>query len=443
MTKKTAIIAGGGVAGLAAAVFLDELGFEVSLFEKKPILGGRAYSFADKKTGCVVDNGQHLLIGAYHETIGLLERVGAKHKLTISVPTKIPLCFSKKKRAAFEILNVPPPFGIFVGFLKSSLFSLREKFLLFKIGKILNQIKNSKKPLPQGQTVREWLISCGQTPDLIRHFWEILTLATLNDSVDFACAAHLVTVLLKSFFSGRQDGFLIFPKTGLSELFAEPISHYLKWRGQDVRTSLGLERVNILDNRVQSFVLSDGLVQKADLFVCALPPHRLSQVLPETFVTHHEGLKRIKDFSYSPIVSINLFYDQNFMTDPFLGSSHTKVHWFFNKNRIFSSHEKLTHIVGVISGAREFLDKDREEIVAIARQDLEDLYPGFKNAKLKHATVTIERQATVSFGTESCKWRPKQKILDNFYVIGDWTDTGLPATIESAVVSAKKIRAGF
>ena len=439
MTKKTAIIAGGGIAGLAAAVFLDELGFRVTLFEKKPIFGGRAYSFSDKKTGCVVDNGQHLLIGAYHETISLVERVGAKHKLQTQIPTKVPLCFEGGRRADFKIANAPPPLGILSGFLKCPLFSIREKFLLFKLGKTLRKMKSGKKPLPENQTVREWLESCGQTPRLIRNFWEILTLATLNDTIDFACASHLVVVLLKSFFSERQDGFLIFPKVGLSELFVEPILDYLKLRGQTVQTSIGLEKINILDHRAQSFVFSDGSVKKADLFISALPPHRLLKVLPEAFVSTQKDLKRIKDFSCSPIVSINLFYDQNFMTDTFLGSSHTKVHWFFNKDQIFSKRETTTHIMGVISGAREFLDKGREEIIAMARQDLESLYPKFRNAKLEHATVTIERQATVSFGVESHQWRPEQKILDNFYVIGDWTKTGLPATIESAVMSAKKI----
>ncbi|MDO8520432.1 MAG: oleate hydratase, partial [Deltaproteobacteria bacterium] len=88
--KKVCII-GGGFAGLASAVFLDNLGFEVTLFEKKPILGGRAYAFQDKKTGDWVDNGQHLLIGAYHETLKLLGNIGATRHLKIPEKTEVTL----------------------------------------------------------------------------------------------------------------------------------------------------------------------------------------------------------------------------------------------------------------------------------------------------------------------------------------------------------------
>lgn len=437
--KKSALIAGGGVAGLAAAVLLDEAGYDVSLFEKKPILGGRTFSFQDPKTGAVLDNGQHLLIGAYHETFKLLEKVGAKSRVQMKVPTVVPLDFGGGCRGDFKVSNLPPPLGLLGAVLRFPLFSLAEKWQILKLGLALKKIKSGKIPRPKNQTVREWLLQNGQSENLIKNFWSILVLATINDSVDVVCADLLVEVLLRSYFAGPQDGFLVFPRAGLSEVLVEPVQRYLEMRGQNVVTGLGLKEIKILNNRVQGFVMDDGSTKTADLYVCALPPHRLLNVLPKPFVDARPDLSAIKDFSFSPIVSINFFYDQDHMPDEFIGASTTTVHWFFNRCKIVNDKSSLTHIVGVVSGAHELLNKSKEELIALARADLETLYPGFKKARLEHALVNIERQATVSFSPKSAGQRPKQKILENFYVIGDWTDTGLPATIEGAVRSAVSI----
>lgn len=439
---KSALIAGGGVAGLAAAVLLDEQGYAVTLIEKKPILGGRTFSFTDPKTGTILDNGQHLLIGAYHETFKLLEKVGAKSRVQMKIPTVVPLDFGNGRRGDFTVSNLPPPLGLLGAVLRFPLFTWAEKFQVLKLGLVLKKIQSRKIPRPKNLTVREWLLQNGQSKKLIKNFWSILVLATINDSVDVVCADLLVEVLLRSYFAGPQDGFLVFPRVGLSHVLVDPVRRYLEMRGQNMVTGLGLKEVKILNNRVQGFVMGDGSMKTADLYVSALPPHGLMNVLPKPFVDARADLSAIKNFSFSPIVSINLFYDQDHMPDEFVGSSSTAVHWFFNRKRITASPSPLTHIVGVVSGARDLLNKSKDELMALSLRDLETLYPGFKQAKLEHALVNIERQATVSFTPESTEKRPKQKILENFYVIGDWTDTGLPATIESAVVSADRLKNG-
>ena len=435
--KKSALIAGGGVAGLAAAILLDEQGYEVTLIEKKPILGGRTFSFTDSRTGATIDNGQHLMIGAYRETLTLLEKIGAKSRVAMKIPTVVPLDFGEGRRGSFTVSDLRPPLGLLAAVLQFPHFSWAEKFQILKLGLVLKKIQSGKIPRPKSVTAREWLVQNGQCENLIQKFWSILVLATINDAVDVVCADLLVEVMLRSYFAGPQDGFLVFPRTGLSDVLVEPVQRYLEMRGQSVMVGTGLKEVRILDNKVQGFVLGDGTVKNADLYVCALPPHRLVNVLPKAFVEARKDLSDLENFSFSPIVSINLFFDQDHMPQDFVGSSTAAVHWFFNRNRITGHPAPTTHIIGVVSGAYKFLDKSKEELVALARQDLEILYPGFKVARLVHALVNIERQATVSFTPQSLCFRPKQKILDNFLVIGDWTDTGLPATIESAVVSAK------
>jgi squalene-associated FAD-dependent desaturase len=437
-SSKTALIAGAGLAGLAAAVFLDEMGYRVTLLEKRPVCGGRTYSFQDRKTGFSVDNGQHLLIGAYHETFSFLERIGAKRNVSASPAAAVPLFDEKGEKAFFRLGGLPPPFGLAAAVLRYPRFSTRDKWGFLRLGRELVRIKKGKSALPSGLTVAAWLKRNGQTENAVKNFWEVLTLATLNDSPELASADALATVLIKSYFAGRRDGELVFPKTGLTGLFVEPALDYLKARGQDVIKGLGLKSVRILDDRVHSFTLTDGSVRKADLFVTAIPPHRLIGVLPEPFVASRNDLLPLRSFSYAPIVSINLFYDRPVMDDAFAGSSATRVHWFFNRGTAHPA-ESLHHVIGVVSGAYDLANATKDDIVRLAAEDLAKLYPRAAEAKLVHALANVERQATLSCRVGVNALRPKQRLLENFFAIGDWTDTGLPPTIESAVVSARKL----
>lgn len=435
--RKTALVAGGGIAGLSSAVHLDELGFRVTLVEKKPVLGGRAFSFTDKKTGAILDNGQHLLAGAYHETLSLLERIGAKSKVAFQIPTVVPLFDRRFRKSLFRLNDFSPPLGLAMALAGFGGLSLKDKFGFLKLGNALKKIASGKIPLPKNQTTHAWLEAHGQTQNAIRDFWEILTLATLNDSCERASADALATVLVKSYFSGRRDGFLVFPKTGLSDAFAAPARAYLEARGNEIRTNVGLNAVRILDGLVREAVLDDGSRLKPDVVVCALPPKRFLSVLPQAFVTATPKLQPLGHWAYAPIASVNLFFDREVMTDTFAGSSNTTVHWFFNRNRIHAANKNHHHVVGVVSGAYNLLGKSRQELVALARSDLERLYPQTRYATLMHALANIEREATLSCAIGVNAQRIAAEILPNLFVAGDWTATGLPPTIESAALSGK------
>lgn len=451
MNKKTAIVVGGGVAGLAAAVNLDELGYTVTLIEKKPILGGRTYSFTDKITGTVIDNGQHLMVGAYHETLSLLERIGSKHKVRLMQPTRVPLYDAQMQRAEFCLDKMPPPLGLLKALIGLGSFSWLEKWRFIKLGLAARELKAGKKALPSQLTVNEWLAQHGQSERVRKEFWEVLTLATLNDSPDITSADGLVQVLLGSYFGGPLDGHLVLPQAGLSEIFVEPAKRYLEMRGHRVQTGLALKEVRVLQNEVQGFLFSDGELHKADLYVSAMPFRQLLQTLTPAF-KEHPSLKPVASFTSSPIISINLFFDRPVMNEEFVGSSATRVHWFFNRSPLPHGGEVVSqrragegahHIIGVISGAYDLLEADKSQLVQMAVQDLIRLHPRVREAKLLHALVNKEREATLSSKVGVNAQRPEQHLLKNFFIIGDWTKTGLPATIESAAVSAVRVGAGL
>ncbi|HLD44440.1 MAG TPA: FAD-dependent oxidoreductase, partial [bacterium] len=223
--RSSALIVGGGVAGLYAAVLLDSLGYKVTLVEQKPILGGRAFSFTDKITGATVDNGQHLLMGAYHETLAFLEAIGAKHTMQFAIPSRIPLWSRDHKINQFTLGTWPPPFNLAKAVLGFWGMSLREKCGLVKMSGTIR--KYPTQPSPNNQTAREWLKQFSQQETALANFWEIFTLATLNSTIDQAPAENLLQVLSHCFFAGRRDGFLVFPQQGLSDCFAHPAQRYL------------------------------------------------------------------------------------------------------------------------------------------------------------------------------------------------------------------------
>lgn len=432
--RPKALIAGGGLAGMAAAIYLDELGYQVTLIEKKKILGGRTYSFTDRITGLTIDNGQHLMIGAYHETLKILERLGVTHKVEKQIPSRIPLMGENLKKNIFNLGKSSPPLNLAKAILGFSGLKIMDKISLIKLGLALSQIKKSQQNLPTDKTVHEWLKSFHQSDHAMKNFWDILTYATLNDDPRTTSADGLATILIKSYFADKYDGHLIFPKVGLSELFCNPTEKYLHLRGQKIVTGLALKEIHIMDGRVRSFRFSDGSEHHADIFVSALPFTPLLKLLPKPLMDSDPKFSTLTQMTSSPIVSINLFYDKAFMTEKFFGSAGTKTHWFFNKGR---GEGYPSHVVGVISGAYDFLDLSKYEMVKIADDDLRKICPHAKNSRLIHALVNKEREATLSSRPGINLLRPQQKIFSNFYIIGDWTQTGLPATIESAVKSAK------
>ena len=435
--KKTVAIAGAGLAGLAAAVFFYLFWYQVTIFERKPICGGRAFSFIDKQTGLTIDNGQHLMMNAYQETLALLTKVGAKHKVESQIPTQVVIFDAEGNRGEFVLRPGLAPLHLLKAVFGFSLFFFFLKLSFLRLGWHLRRVQKNKITISEHLTVHDWLLQHGQTQRTITNFWEILTLATLNMSTQQAQARLLAEVLLRCYFAGPQDGFLVFPRAGLSEVVVQPILQYLGQRGHTVISHTGVKSIAILDEKVRCFVLDSGEKVKADLYIAALPPLSLQNTLPLSFWQNHEQLQNLPRFQDSPIVSVNLFYDQPVMDEVFVGGAITATHWFFNRNKIHHQTNAPFHVVAVISAGQNFLQQSKQQIIEQAQQDLQKLCPKAVEAKLLHALVNIERQATVVLDAQAANMRPDVKILDNFMVIGDWVKTGLPATLESAVLSAK------
>ncbi len=431
------LVVGGGFAGLSAATALSEQGKKVLLLEKKPHLGGRAYSFIDSKTGHEIDNGQHLFIGAYAETRQFLARIGSSPLLRFE--EKINLHF-KDSSGKSDHLSAPSLFSAPIDF-AWGVFNLKGLSLKEKIsaGKVFQEIKKFKvNPDYSGKierlTVRQWLESLGQSLSIQKRLWEPLAIGILNENAQTASALGLAQALEK-ILSGtpKNASRLGYSQVGLSSLYAKQAENYIQKRQGLVLYSSKISSIIYQDGRACGVVCDDGRTFQGLHILLTLPPWDLKRLnVPDYLKTGLES------FATSPIIGLSLWLDRPITPNQATGLINTQFHWAFNKNLIWDLPGKTQYLALVISAAHAELKKEPQEILEIAKKEL-TVFPEFKKAKIIHWRLIKEPFATPSPKPGLEEMRPfPGEVSPGLIIAGDWTRTGLPATIESAVLSGHK-----
>ncbi len=441
-----AIIIGGGFAGLAAAVTLAEKGIKVSLFERRPILGGRAYSTLDSTTGDVIDNGQHLMMGCYQYTLDFLKKIKTDHLLQFQEEMRVDFSDLNGKHYSLKASNLPSPFHLLVALFRLKSLSLREKWA---IGRAMNA---AKKLSPHDLialdsiTAEQWLYLLKQPRETFIKFWEPLILATVNEIPAFSSAKLLAVVLREALLKDKKDSLMVLSKVGLSDLYTDAAQKFIEAHGGKVFTRKGISKIVINNSKVEKIILEDGSEEQADYYLNSTPPDAFVSMLDEE-TQSKPFFARFKKIHFSPILAINLWFDRPILKETFVGLIDAPIHWIFNKGMILSpslyegegakERSKENHYLSlVISGAHSLKEMSHEDLLKTALQNLYKAYPESRNAVLKHHRILKELKATPSFGPGSMKLRPEIKTpISNLWLIGDWTATGLPATIEGAVKS--------
>jgi len=221
---------------------------------------------------------------------------------------------------------------------------------------------------------------------------------------------------------------------GLSDLYTDGATDFIKSRGGDIRVGAQVHRLMFDLGLVTAVELKDGEQIEADYFISAVPPSALFAILPDEL--KNKEFASLESLGSSPIVSINLWFDRPVIDREFVGLLGTRSQWIFNKDLILPTEKRSNQIAVIISAARDFVDWTKSELVEMAVGDLHDLLPESRKAEVLHSVIVKEREATLSHTIESDGLRlgPRTSI-PNLILAGDWTDTGLPATIESAVMS--------
>ncbi|MFY9611429.1 MAG: hydroxysqualene dehydroxylase HpnE [Blastocatellia bacterium] len=429
MSKRVVII-GGGFSGLAAGVTLIEQGVDVLLLERRNHLGGRAYSFIDSKTGSPVDNGQHLFMGCYHHTIAFLQKIGCLDRLKFQDRPRVDFLDRSDGFVKFECPPLPAPFHVVAGLLRMKGLTLGDKIRAINVGRAIRG-NGSLESL----TVAQWLDNLAQSGRIRQRFWYPMVIATLNEDPHIASARMLKRVLEESFGGGRSSTAIGIARVPLSDLYTGGAREFIESRGGQVKTGAEVARLVVERDAVVAAELKSGETFRADYFISAVPPNAFMQILDEETAKTFLPIGKLES---SPIVSINLWFDRQVIDREFTGLIGTRCQWVFNKDLILSTEKKTNQIAVIISAARDFVDWTREALVEMALSELHEMIPASQHAKLIQSAIVKEREATMAHTVESDHLRPGPRTaLTNLVLAGDWTDTGLPATIESAVLSGR------
>jgi len=430
---KEVLIIGGGFSGLAAGVALSDGDRRVRLLEQKPHLGGRARSFLDRTSGAVVDNGQHILMGCYHATIGLLTTLGTLGRVRFQPRLALHFLDRDGRATALEARDLPSPWHVLLGVLASGSFDFMEKLEVLRLG---GRLGWSKAPPRDAErlSVREWLTQLGQSEALQRNFWDLLCIAALNEDPSIASAALFQRVLRLALFSSPADSRLGIPSVGLSEVYADAAAAYIRARGGQVECGQGVDGLWVSGGECRGVRLTGGEQMEADVVLSAVPWFQLAAVLPGELLRREPFFAAAVSLRPAPIISLNLWFDRPITDLDFAGLRGGTLQWMFNKGKILGSGGNYVSLV--LSGAHRHIALTKEELLAAALAELGDFFPEAKTARLLHSLVLKERFATFSPSAEVEELRPQARTpLGGFYLAGDWTATGLPATIESAVQS--------
>ncbi len=433
---------GGGWAGLAAGIALQERRHDVTLLERRGVLGGRATSYRDASSGEDVDNGTHLMVGAYADTLDLVRRAGAQDLLLEQENLRI----DWMDEQGLATLDCPPlaaPLHLLGGLLSLRIpWSVRLQALRFGLAVRFGR-------LPVGLTLAEYFARTGQGAEARRLLWDPLALAILNESPERAAAVLFHRVYREAFLTGHSASRLVFLRRGWGEL-AERLARYFESRGGRLRRRALAEAVAVEGDRVSGVHCVQRAETReeiragrpsaketigADAVILAVPWQALADLLPDSLreATPFAAAARLRP---SPIVSIELWLDRVVVDRAMVGLRDAEVEWVFDKGRLYGRGGPPQHLAFIVSAAVRSAARPNAELVASAEGALRRLFPAMAGATVTRSLVMREPAATFASDPEAETLRPGPVTpVRGLYLAGDWTNTGLPATIEGAVRS--------
>jgi hydroxysqualene dehydroxylase len=426
------VIIGAGFAGLSAAAALAERDARVLVLEARPRLGGRATAFPDRVTGELVDNGQHVLFGCYADTFAFLRRVGAEDHVRLQPSLEVPFVTPGGVLTRLRCPDLPSPLHLLAGVLEWDALPLADRIGVLRLA--LPLLRTSGTAAADSETVRDWLIRHGQRQTIRAWLWEPLAIAALNQRPEQAAAEPFARVLAEMFGGGPRAAAIGLPVRPLDRMYAEPARDYVEQRGGEVRVNAqafvtGVTRdggrilaVDVRGERITaaSFVSAVPWFAIADLFARVPLPGSLARTI--------DAARRTPAL---PIVTVNLWYDRPVMQEAFVGLAESDIHWIFDKRAVLGGD--ASHLSLVTSAADVLAPLANDELIALAAARVRDALPDAARARLIRGVVVRERRATFSVAPGVPPRPAVTTGLDNFFLAGDWIDTGLPGTIESAV----------
>ena len=464
----TVAVVGGGLAGLAAGCALSGAGFRVTLFERRPYLGGRASSYQHPGTGEIVDNCQHVLLGCCTNLVEFYGRIGVEDK----VRWYDQLTFLEPGGRASVIAPswLPAPLHTAPAFLRAACLTLRDKLSIARAMMALAPAA----PADNGETFLSWLRRHGQTERAIDRFWKTVLVSALNEDLDCVSISYAAQVIRESFLKSAAAGRMGVPRVPLTELY-NAAGDYIRARNGEVKLRTSAESFRAEPSQV-TLAVADGEAA-FDYVIFGVPFDVLARILPDT--SGAEPLRRtLGQFQTSPITGIHLWFDRQISDLDHAVLLDRTIQWMFHKSRLLERtsrdllkndrvNDDLTkndaseegragdgrrggnvnnsdrqdsgagsYVELVVSASKSLVETSRQEIIDLALAELREFFPAARDAQLVKATVIKEVHATYSPqpGVDVHRPRP-ETVWPRVFLAGDWTATGWPATMEGAVRS--------
>lgn len=428
-------IIGAGLAGLACAVTLADRGMRVTVLEQAAVAGGRAGSERDAVTGDTVDLGPHILMSEYRNMRAWLARLGTAQRIVWNGPHLHTLVDGDTQVAA-RSYRLPPPLHFFPSLLRAPQLSLRALASNARVTWQAMRYGEDEVARLDALDAETYLRNCGVRPHLIQWYWATLSMSILNVPLDRCSAGALFRFY--RLMIGRNDLQLGFAGDGLADLFVPPALAALNAAGAHVRFNAGVTAIGRNDNRTLTLRLGTGESLRARACVAAVPPDSLYRLLPEAWRQAHAAFRRLREFMPSPYISTYLWFDRKLtharawartyapekLNCDSYDLSNIRLGWSTRPSVIASNI--------VYSHRAQHLSDD--EIVTATLRELTEIAPDIPNARLVHARVhRVPMAIPCPYpGTEHLRLAQATPV-PNFYVAGDWTRTGLPASMEGAV----------
>src|SRR5580700_1694249 len=444
-TQPTVAVAGGGLAGLAAACALADSGFRVTLFERRPYLGGRASSYEHPGTGEVVDNCQHVLFRVCTNLVEFYRRIGAEDQ--IRWYDEMTFIEPGGRASIMHASPLPAPLHTAPSFLRFPFLNAKDKFVISRAiaALILKQQSDT------GQSFQQWLLRHGQTENAIQRFWKPILVSALSEDLDLISIPSAAQVVRESMKSpaARHMGVPTIPLTDLYNHAGD----YIRQRSGEIRLRSSIETFSPEPSQVR--IRASAAEETFDYLVLALPFDTIDRVLPVTpeAMPLRESLTH---FEPCPITGIHLWFDRQISDLDHAVLLDRTTQWMFHKSRLLNKNREGhdlsratkpspenrasapegSYIELVVSASKSLIDKSRAEIVDLALKEVREFFPQARAANLVKSTVIKELHATYSPRPGIDAYRPRQSTAwPRVFLAGDWTASGWPATMEGAVRS--------
>ena len=438
MTKHVSII-GGGWSGLAAAVELCSNNIPVTVYESAKQLGGRARNANIENA--VVDNGQHLMIGAYYQMLELLKKTGLNEKDAFHrIPQQLNMLDLKTGQSVFELKlpGIPAPWHLLFGMLFCPSLSIMEKSsTLIRFNTLLN------KKINKDISVDQWLKHSQLPGTYIEYLLKPLCLAALTTHTDKASARTFQTVLLQTFNGSAKNTDLLIPKKILGDLFPEAAKQYIEQHGGRVLTEHRIEKINFQDNQVVSLVINKQTIDVHNI-IMATPSHITYKLFSAS--SHLSKIcEQIKGLEYEPVTTVYLQYPETVqLPAPMLGVINSSSEWLFDRKHC----NQAGMIAVVISAHGSHMDLNNQALIDLVADELGVLFPLWP--KITSARVIKEKRACFQCTVDNDQNRPTPHTgIENMTLCGDYVyieennNAGLPSTLEGSMRSGVKCAQNF